>query len=437
MSDRPNIVFIFTDQQSATAMSCTGNADLHTPHLDALAATGVRFERTYTPYPLCTPARASMMTGRWPHEVGVPFNNYSIDVPTIGDLLGEAGYDCAYGGKWHLPEMSMPDGNGFRVICPFNDHDLPDRCIDFMREERDKPFFLVASFDNPHNICEWGRDQILAWGPIPEVPKVNECPSLPANYPIAPYEPNTIHLYRNSWSRPPLAPYFTPDYWREYRFAYNRLVERVDRQIGRIIDHLRASGLDDNTLIIFSSDHGDMQGAHELVQKSVFYDESVRVPLIVSLKGGQTGAVDEAHLVNGALDIYRTICDYAGVTVPDDLAGRSLRPFIEGTAIDTWHDHVVMETLLPEVEIPGRAVVTERYKYAVYHIGPYREQLFDLQADPGEMVNLAVDARYKDVLQQHRELLRAWCARTNDDFARHYSHPDVPFTIAGDEFYDD
>jgi arylsulfatase A-like enzyme len=337
MVDRPNILYIFTDQQSAFALGCMGNPDLATPAMDSLAETGRLFVQTYCTQPLCTPSRASMFTGLLPHQCGPTRNGAPIGPQHRGrelaHVLARAGYVCAYGGKWHVPEAEMPEDNdhGFRKICGFDDLRLADTCVSFFRERRAQPFFLVASFDNPHNICEWGRSQCLPWGPIGEPPPPDECPALPANFHVARFEPEIIRIeQRAHWAIYPTVDY-TDDDWRRHRWAYYRLVEKVDQQIGIMLDGLRKTGLERETVVIFSSDHGDGHGAHQWNQKSVLYEEAVRVPLIISWKGVTTGGVPDAeHLVSNGLDLFRTVCDYAGVDVPPGLPGLSLRPLAEG-----------------------------------------------------------------------------------------------------------
>jgi arylsulfatase A-like enzyme len=222
--------------------------------------------------------------------------------------------------------------------------------------------------------------------------------------------------------------------WRRYRYGYYELVKKVDRGIGMILQSLSDAGLDENTIVIFSADHGDMCGAHQLIQKNVLYDESVRIPLIISGPGAaQPGLVDTSHLISNGLDLYPTICDYAGVQPPEGLEGRSLRPLVEGRTPSEWRDHVVTETSVgPGVQ--GLMVRTAKWKYAVYDHGLHREQLFDMENDPGEMVNLAVEARCEGVLNEHRRLLWTWCQRTGADFGRHGSHPDLPFMLPGYEY---
>jgi arylsulfatase A-like enzyme len=444
--DRPNILFICTDQQSASALSCAGHPDVSTPALDRLAQSGVRFTQSYCTYPLCTPARASMFSGRMPHEVGITGNDQPIDErfrqEELGHLLSAAGYECIYGGKWHVPEIAIPEGHGFRSICGFDDVALPHRVAEALRDPQARPFFLVASFDNPHNICEWRRQQNVPWGPIgaspggedpPNAPpRMEECPSLPANYAIPPFEPEAIRII--SGANPRIYPdaRYTPEQWRRYRWGYYRLVEKVDAQIGQILNVLDETGLAENTVVIFTSDHGDAAGSHHLAQKSFLYQEQTNVPFIVRVPGGPAGRVDDRHLISNGLDLYATICDLAGVDLPLGIEGRSVLPLLDAPDAP-WTDHLVAETHWRGNNCDGRMVRTAQFKYVAYSWGAYREALYDLKNDPGEMVNLAVRSTYAVVLQQHRDLLRAWCARTSDTFyGHHYSHRDLPFIVPGD-----
>jgi arylsulfatase A-like enzyme len=211
----------------------------------------------------------------------------------------------------------------------------------------------------------------------------------------------------------------------------------VDAEVRRILDALRRLGLEEDTIIVFSSDHGDGQGAHRWNQKILFYEEQVRVPFIVSWKGvTRAGRVDE-HLISNGLDLYPTLCDYAGVAPPDDLPGLSLRPLLEGREPDAWRSYVASEMPFQPSDgwnVQSLMIRTERHKYTAYSSGHYPEQLFDLQEDPGEMVNMAVDSRHADLLQQHRALAYAWCQETGYQFGRHSSHPDVPFLLPGYQF---
>jgi arylsulfatase A-like enzyme len=454
-SERPNVLYVCTDQQFAGALSCAGADWIETPALDRLAAEGVRFPNTYCANPLCTPSRASLLTGRFPTTVGVEENGQEIDPgyreAELGTLFAAAGYDTGYAGKFHVPEIALPPDNdhGFERLCGFDDRAIPGACREFLERDRDRPYFLTAQFDNPHNICEWSRDQPLPWGAV-DVPPAEECPTLPANFHPPPYEPVVLRTeMTDDWANGAMTG-ATPDEWRRYRGAYYRLVEKVDRAVDEI---LAAVDLDE-TLVVFTSDHGDGHGAHRTIQKTLFYEESVRVPFVVRPPGGAgdrggggDGGGDPASdsdgaaigdrvedaLVSNGLDLLPTLCDYAGIDPSADLPGRSIRPLVEGAADADRREAVVAQTRREDWDLTGRMVRTERYKYVVYNRGRRREQLFDLRADPGEMVDLTESDRHADVLDRHRELLLEHCLERRDRFEEHYGHPGLP-TLPGYEY---
>ncbi|MGW2545630.1 sulfatase family protein [Kitasatospora sp. NPDC001574] len=426
VDDRPNVLVVLTDQQTAEAMSATGNPHLATPHMDALAAAGTRYRQAYCAQPLCAPSRASLLTGQLPSSLGVTGNEGGAE-PVLGRLFADAGYDCGYGGKWHLPELDLPDGHGFRRIHPAGDDaGLARAAAAFVRERRDRPFLLVASFLEPHGICEWARGQDPKTGPLPAPPPAEDCPPLPANFPPAPYEARLPRLAQRAWAHTHPTEEWSEDDWRRYRYAYYALVERVDAHLGTVLSALRepADGPEQRqegrreTVVVFSSDHGDGAGAHRWNQKWALYEESVRVPFLVSGPGAAAGAVSD-RLVSTGLDLVPTLCDLAGVTPPPGLPGRSVRA-------PEPRETVVVET---RWELPGfnnalgRMVRDPRHKYVCYAWGDHREQLFDLTADPGEMVNLAVDARHAALLDRFRSLLAVHCARSGDPFARFLPAP--------------
>jgi arylsulfatase A-like enzyme len=427
---RPNILFIMTDQQFAGALGCAGNADVKTPAMDSLAANGVRFEKAYCANPLCVPSRTVMLTGKMPHETGITRNidakSETFRTPLLGRFFTDAGYDCGYAGKWHLPlELSQTDIHGFGWFpkggekCP--DAKIPEAAAEFFDQKRDKPFLFVASFINPHDICQWARGDALPHGPIPDPPPPDQCPALPDNFAIPEHEPDVIRKVQHSSKSVYPTVDWTPDRWRQYRWAYYRLVEKVDALIGELLDALRASGQEDNTLIVFTADHGDGTAAHHWNQKQVLYEETTRVPFILGGKAfAKAGTVDREHLVSTGLDLIPTLCDYAGVAVPEGLRGRSVRPLAEGKAPDKWREDLVVETQF-EYEghatgIRGRMLRTQRHKYIVYSEGTLREQLFDLETDPGEMTNLAVNPDNKALLEDCRIKLQQWGAKTGDVF---------------------
>ena len=412
---RPNIIYIMTDQQCATAMSCAGNPDVLTPNMDRLAEHGIRFTNAYCAMPLSGPARGAMFTGYMPSETGIIEND--IPVPdslkgmTLGSLVASAGYDCAYAGKWHVNTVSLPSDHafGFRNLHGHNDTGLSEACIEYLREDHDRPFFLVASYINPHNICEYARGQNTPHASLPEF-TLEDCPPLPANFAVNPYDAAVLQFEkRQSYSLYPSQD-FTPDDWRRYRYAYYRLVEAVDAEIGKLLDEIDRQGLWDNTVIIFTSDHGDGNASHQWNQKTVLYEEVANIPFIICLPGGRNAGKVLPQLVNNGTDLMPTVCDWAGAEVPAGRSGLSLRDVAEsGDAAHPFRDYVVTETNFNQTAgTSGWMVRTARYKYVLYDKGLYREQLYDMENDRGEMVNLAVDSKYRHIVEEHRAMLREW-----------------------------
>ena len=432
MTERPNIVVIMTDQQNAEAMSCAGNPYVKTPHQDRLAAEGVRFTRAYVAFPLCCPSRAAMATGRWPHEIGCMTNGSSLSPNVIaqstGPLMRAAGYRTGWAGKWHVPAIDMgqdAETFGFENVCGFSDTYLADACEDFLRQNHRDPFLLFASFDNPHNICEHGRDQVLPWGEVEGTGDLpSDYPNLPVNHARPAFEARILGDLRRTM--PPMQYGFGEERWRRFRHVYFRLCEKVDREIGRILHVLDDTGLARDTVVVMLSDHGEHNGAHELIQKSTAYEESCRVPFIVRLPehlstpSGRT----EDTFVNTGLDLLPSLLDMAGAAIPDHLTGRPVAPALKGQAPP--REAVYLESMMDRTDIQLRMVRTRHYKYTLYDRGQHREMLFDMDKDPGELVNLAVESRFADVLCDHRKKLHDWCRATGDRFGAHYSHAPYP-----------
>lgn len=412
---RPNIIYIMTDQQSATAMSCAGNTDIHTPNMDRLAAHGMRFENAYCAMPLSGPSRAAMFTGHTPGEVDMQKNGTpipdSLRTRTLGTLMEQAGYTTAYAGKWHVNTSSLPSkiAFGFEKLHDHNDYGLAEASIEFLRRKHDKPFFLVTSFDNPHNICEYARRQDLPYATIEE-PALEMCPNLPTNSNVAPYEADVLAYEKSLSYRIYPTRDYTPDDWRRYRNAYFRLVETVDREIGKIIDEIDRQKLWENTVIIFTSDHGDGSGAHQWNQKTVLYEEVVNIPFIVCLPKGKNAGKVMPQLINNGVDLLPSICDWVDATVPTGCQGISFRSVVENNDIQKVHQpYVVTETaFLQTGGTQGWLVRTPDYKYVLYEAGKNREMLYDMKNDRGEMRNLAIEHKYQEIVKQHRAMLSEW-----------------------------
>ena len=425
---RPNILFLFTDQQSARAMSCAGNPHLSTPHMDRLAAGGTRFAQAYCAAPVCGPSRSSLLSGCLPHETGVLVNGLSPDtsLANMGEIFQAAGYDTAWSGRWHLPDNPGRGGQmrGFEVLHDpevrlglggTGDGPVTEAASQFLQRRGERPFLLGVSLCNPHDICHWIMD-----APPPPA-DAGGLPPLPANFELDPGEPEFIQQCRRR-------PYYgqegtrTGDWdqvqWRAYLAAYYRFTEEVDGHIGRLLDTLRECGLEEDTLVLFTSDHGEGMAAHRWVVKLMLYEEPMRVPFIIRWPGVvPAGTVDQQRLVSG-VDVLPTLCDCAGVARPA-VTGQSLKPLIEDPG-DIGRALLVAE-LCPDTEnlaMQGRMLRTRRYKYIAFSQGRDPELLFDLQTDPGETRNLAPDPAMTGELRRHRGLLEAWCAEGGDSFRR-------------------
>jgi arylsulfatase A-like enzyme len=409
---RPNIIWIMTDQQWAGAMSCAGSTDLHTPNMDRLASKGVRFTNAYCSMPLSGPSRSAMFTGYMPSETGMLENGMSLKDSladnTLGTLIRNGGYDCAYAGKWHVGPVSLPEEEsyGFNRIALNGDKGLAESCVKYLQSKHSTPFFLVASFTNPHNICEYARGQKTPDAFITDS-NTNDCPNLPANFDVNPYDASILQYEKSlNYSLYPTGQY-SNDEWRHYRNAYCKLIEAVDAEIGKIIDEIDRENLWKNTVVVFTSDHGDGTGAHHWNQKTALYEEVANIPLIVCLPGGKNAGMVSKALVNNGIDMMPSFCDWAGVSVPAGRKGTSFRSAAEKLA--EGPDYIVTETnFLQTGGTIGWMVRTKDYKYVIYDKGKYREQLYDMRCDRGEMRNLAVESSYQDVLNMHRSLLRKW-----------------------------
>ena len=413
---RPNILFMMTDQQTHDAWSGASNPWLRTPAMDSIAARGTTFSQAVCPYPVCSPSRAGIFTGRMPHEAGVMENGKPIvaGMATLGEVFRAGGYETVYGGKWHLPKSfdgmtSFEKLIGGHSLGKVMDAPLATTCADWLRARKSRePFLMVASFMNPHDVCDWIRQH----KGHREHPDLRKYPPAPANMAMDPNEPEPIRYHRREGydlmsQAVGIASEWQRDDFRQYLHDYYRMVEAVDAEVARVLKALDDSGLTKNTVVVFCSDHGEGMGGHRWVQKAAFYEESVRVPLLLAGPGIPSGAVrDELATLT---DLVPTFCDIAGLTRPVDLQGVGLTKDDPGS-----RRFVVSELRYGTEAREGRMVRTNRYKYAAFNNGPNPEQLFDLELDPGETYNLARTAG--TVLEDHRALLKEWISKTGDSF---------------------
>ena len=430
---KPNILWIITDQQSANMMGCSGSPYINTPNIDSIASAGVRFANAYCAQPVCAPSRFSLMTGLYPSAASVrgdKFHNSPAGLPEavrkngLGALLTRGGYNAVYGGKQNIPFTDC-ESLGFKLLCEDErDRLAGDMASYILNYHEDKPFAMIASFINPHDICYMAINDSLNFGcddrdvknillngkaetenclkaqQLP--PGMDEgaffetaCPPLPDNYQPAPDEPEAISILQEERPFKKLArQYYSDERWRIHRWAYKNLTEEADAQIGRVLGAVRQAGLWDNTVIIFTSDHGDMDASHKMEHKECLYQECCKVPLILKGAGAAAPMQTESAVVSNGLDIFPTVLDYAGIQAPYNLEGFSLKGRVQGGVRPPERECLVVECE------NGVMAVNDRYKYARYDRGERAEQFFDLWENPGEMYNQIGDGRYREIMKR-------------------------------------
>jgi len=431
---RPNILFLFTDQQTMNALSANGNPYVYTPNMDSLAAFGVNFKNCYCSSPISGPSRSSLISGKMPHSTGVLYNDDKPleSIQNFGQILRNSGYKTYWAGKWHLPEnyphsLGLKEIPGFEVLDfmdrdkmsgkgEITDHPLAMKVSDFLQNKMQEPFVLGVSLHNPHDICYVPREPDR----YPKLQNISSAPPLPYNFAIPAFEPQFIqdcrtrNYYGNEIS---MTHQYSEEDWRNYLHHYYRMVEEVDKEIGIIIEALEKAELDENTLIIFTSDHGDGGASHQWAAKLNFYEEAMRVPFIITQFGKTPKGVSFENYLCSGLDVFPTILDYAGIPIPSDCQGKSLKPLVEGQQFED-REFVVAE-LFPDPKNKtrmGRMIRTKTYKYNLFSYGEKREQLFDLSKDPGETIDLSTDVNLLEVKMYHKELLQTWCRQNMDAF---------------------
>lgn len=424
-TDKPNILLIMTDQQSYNTISALKDIYpgdyFNTPNIDRLVNDGIAFTNTYCTNPVSVPSRFALFTGKYGGQYGVRENRCSDAVESevrpmleqngMGNVFARGGYDTYYGGKVHLPfsgdkgknAFQAPTSYGFENYYTADERDAlgieTGKLIDRLAHEKhDKPALIIASFLNPHDIClesstglspvvedKGGRKQVITEcvrsmraraAAIDSVDfYTNHVPDLPFNFGRTTDFPN----YKK-------APYkdFPEYYWKKYRWTYGQLVELVDSHIGHILDALdRNPNMKENTIVIFTSDHGEMQGAHQMVTKGVPYDECQRVPLIFAGKGVKKGR-NGSTVCNGT-DLLPTLCELAGIEAPQ-CDGISIAGKVLGKDKKTDTSRVIY------TEGDGFISISDgRYKYSLFDGANDAEMLVDLQNDKGEMVNIIDD----------------------------------------------
>lgn len=431
---KPNILFIMTDQQSWNMLSCDGNRFLKTPAMDQIAQNGYRFNRSYCVNPVSLPSRFALLTGHYGSEVNVRWNTAPVnraalqpilEQSSLGTIFQKAGYETLYGGKTHLPVWNtqgtankrMQTNYGFSYFCDNDRRDLAVESAKIIanRKEKDQPLFLFISLINPHDICfMWKWEEYLkrnADSNTQETQSVKEMMALR----------NRLSEKEYKEQLPPLASNFAPlndapymdSYLRFtdkerldlYSWAYHRFTEKVDGEIALILDALENSVMKENTIIVFTSDHGDQNGAHQLVMKNRFYEESTRIPFIFSGPGIKKGIVDHETMACNGLDLIPTLCDLTNIEKPQGLTGISLKPQLTGKGKPTKRDFLFLENTV------GYMVMDGKHKYALYDGPQNNELLIDLQNDPQERRNVLNENAYQKTRKRLHSELITWVER--------------------------
>jgi choline-sulfatase len=264
-------------------------------------------------------------------------------------------------------------------------------------------------------------------GEVGTPPAPEKCPPLRPNSRPSENESDIMQLLRRSFQASDMFPVsgFSDDKWRQYIWAYYRMIEKVDNEIGRILAVLRESELDQNTIVVFLADHGDCQGAHRWNQKTVFFEEASKVPFIISYPGLKPAKSD--FLVQTGIDLMPTLCDLAGIRVKMDLPGISLKQIVTAGVNPSQRDYIVVSDRLIQGDtidgykpVPeGRMLRNKRFKYWILNEGKLRETLYDLQNDPGEMINVAGDPKFRNDLDNCRQELTLWAEKYKDPYIKY------------------
>ena len=446
MNEHPNILFINTDQHSWDAISAYGNPYLNTPNIDLLHQNGTSFKKSYCTDPVCAAARSSWATGLYTSETGVPFNGGQLhtDIPDIGQILRNNGYRAFHCGKWHVPGRNVRDS--FEVLyygnqqigaggAAYYDSASTHAVADFLTKyDSNEPFYLQIGYIDPHDVCEYLHNHEEKHIPNPLEQGIlteDDLPPLPENFN---YDERETVLHRvcrridgalihdrilqavKNWDE---------FHWRYFKWNYYRFIEKVDAEIGRVLSILKQTPFCENTVIIFSADHGEACGSHQLFQKFALYEEEIRVPFIISCLGDgfqiKKNKLDDTHFVSG-VDLFPTICDYASIDIPEICQGMSLRPLVEGKD-KPWREYAYIES-----NYWGRSIVTDDYKYITEYKprniedflppGPDSErlglvQLFDRHDDPWETANLVDSPEHQEAINSCRDKLFQQESRLN------------------------
>ncbi len=458
---RPNVLLIMADDHAPAAFSTYGSKLNCTPNLDRIAAEGLRLDRCFCTNAICTPARASVHTGKYSHVTGIKTLNDVIDQTqetTVGMLLHDAGYQTAFVGKWHLGHggNSDPAGYDFWSVLPvqgkYYDPDLremgetitergyvtdllTDKALGWLSQrDEERPFFLVCAHKAPHDPFQPHpkHKDLFAAEPVPEPATFHDTyENRAAAASMATEKVALMHL-KNHLPDPVPEGLSAGEQkawnYQSYMRNYLRCVASIDENVGRLLDFLEENQLGEDTIVIYTSDHGFFLGDHGWYDKRFMYEESIRIPFLMRFpRSVQAGITSERIALN--VDFAPTILDYAGLPVPTDMQGRSLRPLADGRPPSDWRTSMYYRYWmhLAHFNIPAHyGIRTERHKLIYYYgeaLGsagaideptPPEWELFDLEADPQEMNNIYRDPDSADLVAELKSELMRLQSRLGD-----------------------
>lgn len=445
---KPNLIYVFADQLRYSSVGFNGDEKAKTPLLDSISRDCEIMDRTFSGHPVCAPYRASLLTGKYTTSTGMVINEIRINPnhKSFAHVLNENGYETSYIGKWHLyaaklgdhfnPENSFipegPDRLGFDgYFAAYNFHHKyfspdayyhlntpekvyyekyePDEQTDMAIErihrhkESGKPFALFLSIGTPHD--PWSKDNV----PEEYYEKFRN-----TDFPLPPNYRKHNDRYADAWAR------FLPGKRKlleENKRVYYSMVSNLDDNIGRLMQAIKDEGMEDDTIFVFTSDHGEMFGAQGRHAKNIFYDEAIRVPFIVKW-GNRLPKVRNITCFN-TVDIMPTLLDMMGLPVPDEVQGKSIKDSIM-TGEFTENSSLLMGTGPTAIYGSGfewRGLRTERYTYAIYRVDK-KEFLFDNVTDPFQTKNLAKDPEYRDLLSKLKDEMYSKMNEIGDNFEK-------------------
>ena len=474
--EKPNLLFIWTDEQRADTMSAYGNHKIHAPSLNKLASESIVFQNAYVSQPVCTPSRSTVMTGLWPHMNTCRENNIPLpaETPCFTEILNDPEYRTGYFGKWHLGDEifaqhgfeeweAIEDGyrryyrpdkdrnkcssyhhfltglgyepdtrgktfsRGFAVRLPL-EHCKPkfleQKACDFLSRHRNEPFALYVNFLEPH---------MPFYGPLDNEHSMEDV-GLPANFddPLEENEPLRYRYLRDRYRERGFEGHDlkTKEGWTRLRTNYWGLVTQVDLSVGAILNKLEELGLADNTIVVYTSDHGDMMGAHQLLAKTVMYEESVKVPWLMRIPqlGRKQQIVSDrvSHI-----DLVPTLLDAMNAKTNISLPGQTLMPLLQNQTVN--EDHIFIEwnpNIVNGRRLEGISSMSDeeaeriRLAYIRTVISPDgwklclcdndKSQLFNLNKDPYETSNLFYTGQHQDIINRLSKKIATWQEQVKD-----------------------